>query len=422
MGASINEFSTDVTLGGDFSRDTACPTQLAVKTYVDSQTGSSIGRTAQTVGVSTLESSGTTATVTSFVPNNVFQGDEVIIAGADQSNYNGTFVVQSIDTANNSFTYVMPGTAVSPATGAITCERKQKIATDLDIVGNTKTRPTWNDSATVFNAIDIDVTDTLPQVTSSLIKADVDGQSKFNVDKAGNITAAGNLTVAGTTTTVNSTNLEITDKEIIIGSGSSDAGAADGAGLVVGTSGKSFKYDNGNTRWNLSDAINVGGNGLQISGVQVLSQSTLGSGVTASSLTSVGTLGSLEVSGITGISGIKEALQVRSSGESGNVNYDFNNGGVYYHPSLAGNITIGLNNVPTVSGSPKAFTIGVIVSQSGSPYYVNTSFGINGSSYSIKWANASQPTGNASRHDIWTISMIYDGSSWNVYGNASSFG
>lgn len=422
LGASINEFSTDVTLGGDFSRDTACPTQLAVKTYVDSQTGSSIGRTAQTVGVSTLESSGTTATVTSFVPNNVFQGDEVIIAGADQSNYNGTFVVQSIDTANNSFTYVMPGTAVSPATGAITCERKQKIATDLDIVGNTKTRPTWNDSATVFNAIDIDVTDTSSQVTSSLIKADVDGQSKFNVDKAGNITAAGNLTVAGTTTTVNSTNLEITDKEIIIGSGSSDAGAADGAGLVVGTSGKSFKYDNGNTRWNLSDAINVGGNGLQISGVQVLSQSTLGSGVTASSLTSVGTLGSLEVSGITGISGIKEALQVRSSGESGNVNYDFNNGGVYYHPSLAGNITIGLNNVPTVSGSPKAFTIGVIVSQSGSPYYVNTSFGINGSSYSIKWANASQPTGNASRHDIWTISMIYDGSSWNVYGNASSFG
>ena len=130
----------------------------------------------------------------------------------------------------------------------------------------------------------------------------------------------------------------------------------------------------------------------------------------------------MEVSGITGISGIKEALQVRSSGESGNVNYDFNNGGVYYHPSLAGNITIGLNNVPTVSGSPKAFTIGVIVSQSGSPYYVNTSFGINGSSYSIKWANASQPTGNASRHDIWTISMIYDGSSWNVYGNAASVG
>ena len=422
LGASINEFSTDVTLGGDFSRDTACPTQLAVKTYVDAATGSGIGRTAQLVGVSALESSGTTATVTSFVPNNVYVGDEVIIAGADQSNYNGTFEVQSIDTANNSFTYVMSGTAVSPATGAITCERKQKIATDIDIVGNTKTRPTWDDSSTVFNAIDIDVTDTNSQITSALIKADVGGQSKFSVDKAGNITAAGNLTVAGTTTTVNSTNLEITDKEIIIGSGSGDAASADGAGLVVGTSGKSFKYDNGNTRWNLSDAINVGGNGLQISGVQVLSQSTLGSGVTASSLTSVGTLGSLEVSGITGISGIKEALQVRSSGESGNVNYDFNNGGVYYHPSLAGNITIGLNNVPTVSGSPKAFTIGVIVSQSGSPYYVNTSFGINGSSYSIKWANASQPTGNASRHDIWTISMIYDGSSWNVYGNASSFG
>ena len=422
LGASINEFSTDVTLGGDFSRDTACPTQLAVKTYVDSQTGSSIGRTAQLVGVSALESTGTTATVTSFVPNNVYQGDEVIIAGADQANYNGTFIVASIDTANNQFTYTMPGTAVSPATGAITCERKQKIATDLDVVGNTKARPTWNDSATVFNAVDIDVTDTNSQVTSALIKADVGGSTKFAVDKAGNITAAGNLTVAGTTTTVNSTNLEITDKEIIIGSGSGDAAAADGAGLVVGTSGKSFKYDNGNTRWNLSDAINVGGNGLQIGGVQVLSQSTLGSGVTNSSLTSVGELTGLEVSGISGLAGVKERVNVRTSGESGNVNYDFAANAVYYHPSLAGDITINLANVPTASGVPRAFTIAVVVSQSGSPYKIANSFGINGSSYTIKWANASQPSGNASRHDIWNLSMIYDGSSWNVYSSASSFG
>ena len=422
LGEEINEFSSDTTLGGDFSRNNSCPTQLAVKTYVDNQTGAGISRTAPTVGVAQLTSSGTTATVTSFVPNNVYQGDEVVIAGADQANYNGTFVVQSIDTANNSFTYVMSGTAVSPATGAITCERKQKITTDLDIVGNTKTRPTWNDSSTVFNAIDIDVTDTISQVTSALIKANVGGQSKFSVDKAGNITAAGNLTVAGTTTTVNSTNLEITDKEIIIGSGSGNAAAADGAGLVVGTSGKSFKYDNGNTRWNLTDAINVGGNGLQIGGVQVLSQSTLGSGVTGSSLTSVGTLSVLEVSGITGIAGVKEVVNVRTAGESGNVAYDFNNQAVYYHPSLNGDITIGLSNVPTTSGVARAFTIAVVVSQGGTPRKVASSFGINGSSYTIKWINSSQPTGNASKHDIWSISMVYDGTNWNVYGSASSFG
>ena len=135
LGAAINEFSTDVTLGGDFSRDTACPTQLAVKTYVDAETGS---------GLSNCSSSWCfyprvfrhNCYFTSFVANNVYQGDEVIIAGADQSNYNGRFIVTSVDVANNSFTYVMPGTAVSPATGAISCERVQKVATELDLVGN----------------------------------------------------------------------------------------------------------------------------------------------------------------------------------------------------------------------------------------------------------------------------------------------
>lgn len=422
LGASINEFSVDPTLGGDFARDTACPTQLAVKSYVDAQTGGGVGRSAQLVGVNTLESSGTTATVTSFVANNVFQGDEVIIEGANQANYNGLFIVQSIDIANNQFTYTMPGTAVSPATGAITCERKQKITTDLDIVGNTKTRPTWNESSTVFNAIDVDVTDTSSQSTSNLIKADVGGSTKFAVDKSGNITAAGNLSIAGTTTTVNSTNLEITDKEIIIGSGAGDATAADGAGIVVGTSGRQFKYDNGNTRWNLSDALNVGGNGLQIGGVQAVSQSTLGSGVVNSSLTSVGELTGLQVSGVSGFAGVQERVNVRTSGESGNVTYDFASQGVYYHPSLAGDITINVSNVPVASGVPRAYTIAAVVSQGGSPYKVNNSFGINGSSYTIKWAGANAPTGNASQHDIWSISMVYDGSTWNVYSAATTFG
>ena len=190
MGAAINEFSTDVTLGGDFSRDTACPTQLAVKTYVDAETGSGLSRTAPLVGVSTLESSGTTATLTSFVANNVYQGDEVIIAGANQSNYNGRFIVTSVDVAANSFTYVMPGTAVSPATGAISCERVQKVSTELDLVGNLQVRPTWNDSATVFKGIEVEITDSNSQVTSDIINAQVDGVEKFVVDKAGNATLA----------------------------------------------------------------------------------------------------------------------------------------------------------------------------------------------------------------------------------------
>jgi hypothetical protein len=50
-----------------------------------------------------------------------------------------------------------------------------------------------------------------------------------------NLSVAGNLTVNGTMTSVNSTNLEITDKYILIASGAADAAALDGAGLQFGT-------------------------------------------------------------------------------------------------------------------------------------------------------------------------------------------
>ena len=112
---------------------TACPTQLAVKTYVDGQTGAGVSRAAPTIGVAQLASSGTTATVTSFVPNNVFAGDEIEIEGANEANYNGRFVVTSIDPGNKQFTYTMSASASSPATGAITCERYQRVATELPL-------------------------------------------------------------------------------------------------------------------------------------------------------------------------------------------------------------------------------------------------------------------------------------------------
>jgi len=50
-----------------------------------------------------------------------------------------------------------------------------------------------------------------------------------------NLSVAGNLTVNGTMTSVNSTNLEISDKYILIASGAVDAAALDGAGIQFGS-------------------------------------------------------------------------------------------------------------------------------------------------------------------------------------------
>ena len=56
------------------------------------------------------------------------------------------------------------------------------------------------------------------------------------LEVAGNATIAGNLLVEGTTTFIETTNMLVTDKNILIASGSANAAAAAGAGLTVATS------------------------------------------------------------------------------------------------------------------------------------------------------------------------------------------
>ena len=69
--------------------------------------------------VSGITSSGTTATVTSRFAHNLAVGCTVVITGADQGAYNGTFTIATVPTPTT-FTYTMsaaPG--VSPATGQV---------------------------------------------------------------------------------------------------------------------------------------------------------------------------------------------------------------------------------------------------------------------------------------------------------------
>lgn len=125
--------------------------------------------------------------------------------------------------------------------------------------------------------------------TVSLSGATLSGNTTFSND----LTVTGNLTVNGTTTTINSTTLNVDDKNIVLGDVSSptDAGA-DGGGITLkGSTDKSFNWVDATDAWTSSEHINlVSGKGFYINGTQVLSSSTLGSGVTSSSLTSVGTI------------------------------------------------------------------------------------------------------------------------------------
>jgi len=144
---------------------------------------------------------------------------------------------------------------------------------------------------------------TLTGVTGALASyATLSGVSSSFVakDGSGNVTIAGNLTVQGTTTSIDSNTVNIGDKNINLGTGSTDLAVLNGGGLDLGTSAQvQWRYDNGNTAWTSNKDVNVTtGNSFKINGTSVLSSNTLGSGVTNSSLTSLGTITSLTASAL----------------------------------------------------------------------------------------------------------------------------
>jgi hypothetical protein len=118
---------------------------------------------------------------------------------------------------------------------------------------------------------------------------DVTGAATF--DSA--VTITGNLTVNGTTTNINTQNLVVEDKNIIVGDVATPTDiTADGGGITLkGTTDKTINWVDATDAWTLSEHVNIAtGKEYRINGTSVLSSTTLGSGVTGSSLTSVGTL------------------------------------------------------------------------------------------------------------------------------------
>lgn len=98
----------------------------------------------------------------------------------------------------------------------------------------------WNNVATTFDGIKLDVTDTASAAGSKLIDLQVGSVTKFNVTKAGNVTAAGTLSVTGAATL--SSTLAVTSTSTLTGavtfksSAKSDSATA-GIGYATGAGG-----------------------------------------------------------------------------------------------------------------------------------------------------------------------------------------
>jgi hypothetical protein len=112
----------------------------------------------------------------------------------------------------------------------------------------------------------------------------------------GNVVVTGGLTVNGTTTNINTTNLIVEDKNIILADVDTPTNiTADGGGITVkGATDKTFTWVNATAAWTASEDLNlVSGKQYEINAASVLTATTLGSGVVNSSLTSLGTVTSL---------------------------------------------------------------------------------------------------------------------------------
>jgi hypothetical protein len=119
-------------------------------------------------------------------------------------------------------------------------------------------------------------------------------------DDTGSVKIKGNLVIEGDTY-VNSDKFNVESKTIGIASAASpNDTSADQAGIFVyGTTDKTWIYDDASSSWKSSENIKLeSGKSIKIGSNEVLNSTTLGSGVTFSSLTKVGILQDLHVSGI----------------------------------------------------------------------------------------------------------------------------
>ena len=134
---------------------------------------------------------------------------------------------------------------------------------------------------------------TTNQITASGSTGSITLSLPSSVITPGDLTVTGDLVVNGNTTTLNTATLVVEDKNIVLANVATPTDTtADGAGIsVLGATTKTFNWVDATDAWTSSENLNlVAGKVFEIGGASVLSNTTLGSTVVNSSLTTLGTI------------------------------------------------------------------------------------------------------------------------------------
>ena len=205
--------------------------------------------------------------------------------------------------------------------------------------------------------------------------------SAQDVQVGGALTVTGNLTVNGTQTIINTTNVEITDPLVGIGSGNTTDSQADGDGIqIYGATPKTFTYND--TKKSFEANIPIAPNESRF------------------------------------ITGAEKTALV--SGDTASLTYNSSSANVAICTNATGNITLNVEGIPTSSDFDNhAVTFTVIATSTSGVARTCTAVNMNGVSKTIKWAGGSLSNAISG---LTTTSgyTIYGFTGINTVGSASS--
>lgn len=280
---------TEQTITGNktFSGTILVPTPTAnahatTKLYVDNliaNVNSNISNVATSFTVA--GDSGSSQTITSGIDTLTVSGGTGLSSVASATD---TITINLDNTAVTAGTYGNANTAVTltvDAQGRLTAASQSAIAISASQITDLSSNAVTSLSGT---ANEVAVSASNGAITLSL---------PSNVTIADSLTITGDLIVNGNTTTLNTSTLVVEDKNIVLANAATPTDTtADGAGItILGSTNKTFNWVDATDAWTSSEHLNLlAGKEFKIGGTLVLSNTTLGSTVVNSSLTSVGTI------------------------------------------------------------------------------------------------------------------------------------